>query len=383
MTSFPFFQHISSDRSSLAREGVIGTRHGVVPTPAFMPVGTRGTVKGLTPETLSACGAEIVLVNAFHLWLRPGTERVREAGGIGRMMGVDCPVLSDSGGYQIHSLETRRTVTEEGVSFLSPYDGAKVFLSPEISVAHSEALGVDIRMVLDDLAGAAAPPARIREAMERTYRWALRALNAWDPGTTAPLFGIIQGGVDRALREESARGLVSLVGSRGQSFSGFGIGGLGVGETVEERLSVLDATVPILPEDRPRYLMGVGYPGDILEAVRRGVDLFDCVLPTRNARNGSYFTREGAIAIRNARFREDDRPIDSSCGCATCRRHSRAYLHHLVKNDEMTGAILGTIHNVSFYLEIMREIRARIRSGTLSGLDWPCFTTRHAIGGDS
>ncbi len=298
------------------------------------------------------------------------------------MMGVDCPILSDSGGYQVLSLETRRTVTEEGVSFLSPYDGAKVFLSPELSVAHSEALGVDIRMVLDDLAGASAPAERIREAMERTHRWALRALNAWDPEKTAPLFGIVQGGTDRGLREESAKGLVSLSGSRGQSFSGFGIGGLGVGESVEERLSVLDATVPVLPEDRPRYLMGVGYPGDILEAVRRGVDLFDCVLPTRNARNGSYFTREGAIAIRNARHREDDRPIDPSCHCATCRRHSRAYLHHLVKNDEMTGAILGTIHNVSFYLEIMREIRARIRSGTLSELDWPCFTTRHATGGN-
>jgi len=378
----PFFVSRAHDPSSRARVGLLETAHGPVETPIFMPVGTRGTVKGLTPESLAACGAGIVLVNAFHLWLRPGIEEVRRAGGIGRMMGLDCPILSDSGGYQVLSLESRRKVTEEGVSFLSPYDGSRVFLSPELSVAHSEGLGVDIRMVLDDLAGADAPPERIREAMERTHRWARRALDAWDQESTAPLFGIVQGGIDRSLREESARGLVDLTGNRGQRFSGFGIGGLGVGETAEERLSVLDATVPLLPEDRPRYLMGVGYPADILEAVRRGVDLFDCVLPTRNARNGSYFTREGAIAIRNARHRDDDRPIDPACSCATCRRHSRAYLHHLVRNDEMTGAILGTIHNVTFYLDLMREIRARIRSGTLAGIDWPCFNRKHANGGN-
>ncbi len=341
-----------------------------------MPVGTRGTVKGMTPDSLSDCGVVIVLVNAFHLWLRPGTDSVRRAGGIGRMMGIDIPTLSDSGGYQVLSLLHRRKVTEEGVAFLSPYDGAKVFLSPELAVSISADLGVDIRMVLDDLAGADEPASRVAEAMERTHRWAKRSLDVWNPFESPALFGIVQGGVDEGLRERSAEGLVRLRGGDGQEFSGFGIGGLGVGESFEERRRVLSRTLPVLPEDRPRYLMGVGYPGDILEAVRHGVDLFDCVLPTRNARNGMYFTWDGPIAIRNSRHREDETPIDPSCGCPTCRRHSRAYLHHLVKNSELTGAVLGTIHNVYFYMNLMREIRCRITEGRLSGWDSPCFQPR-------
>ena len=376
MTLPQFFKIRHRDPGSGARTGILCTSHGTVETPAFMPVGTRGTVKGMTPDSLSDCGVGIVLVNAFHLWLRPGTESVRRAGGIGRMMGIDIPTLSDSGGYQVLSLLHRRKVTEEGVTFLSPYDGAKVFLSPELAVSISADLGVDIRMVLDDLAGADEPASRVAEAMERTHRWARRSLDVWNPLEASALFGIVQGGVDEGLRERSAEGLVRLRGGDGQEFSGFGIGGLGVGESFEERSRVLSRTLPVLPADRPRYLMGVGYPGDIVDAVRHGVDLFDCVLPTRNARNGMYFTWDGPIAIRNSRHREDETPIDPSCGCPTCRRHSRAYLHHLVKNSELTGAVLGTIHNVYFYMNLMREIRCRITEGRLSGWDSPCFKPR-------
>ena len=380
MTLPQFFQVLDRDTGSRARTGLLRTSHGAVETPAFMPVGTRGTVKGMTPDSLAACGVNILLVNAFHLWLRPGTEIVRRAGGIGRMMGIEVPTLSDSGGYQVLSLLHRRKVTEDGVSFLSPYDGAKVFLSPELAVSISTELGVDIRMVLDDLAGADEPAERIAGAMERTYRWARRSLDVWNPLESAALFGIVQGGVDPDLREKSAEGLVGLRGKDGQEFSGFGIGGLGVGESFEERSRVLSKTIPILPDARPRYLMGVGYPGDIVEAVRHGVDLFDCVLPTRNARNGMYFTWDGPLSIRNARYRDDDGPIDPSCPCATCRRHSRSYLHHLVKNAELTGAVLGTIHNVSFYMNLMSEIRRRISEGRLSGWSSPCFNPRETEG---
>ena len=380
MTLPQFFQVLDRDTGSRARTGLLRTSHGAVETPAFMPVGTRGTVKGRTPDSLAACGVNILLVNAFHLWLRPGTEIVRRAGGIGRMMGIEVPTLSDSGGYQVLSLLHRRKVTEDGVSFLSPYDGAKVFLSPELAVSISTELGVDIRMVLDDLAGADEPAERIAGAMERTYRWARRSLDVWNPLESAALFGIVQGGVDPDLREKSAEGLVGLRGKDGQEFSGFGIGGLGVGESFEDRSRVLSKTLPILPDARPRYLMGVGYPGDIVEAVRHGVDLFDCVLPTRNARNGMYFTWDGPLSIRNARYRDDDGPIDPSCPCATCRRHSRSYLHHLVKNAELTGAVLGTIHNVSFYMNLMSEIRRRISEGRLSGWSSPCFKPRETEG---
>ena len=380
MTLPHFFQVLDRDTGSRARTGLLRTSHGAVETPAFMPVGTRGTVKGMTPDSLAACGVNILLVNAFHLWLRPGTEIVRRVGGIGRMMGIEVPTLSDSGGYQVLSLLHRRKVTEDGVSFLSPYDGAKVFLSPELAVSISTELGVDIRMVLDDLAGADEPAERIAGAMERTYRWARRSLDVWNPLESAALFGIVQGGVDPDLREKSAEGLVGLRGKDGQEFSGFGIGGLGVGESFEDRSRVLSKTLPILPDARPRYLMGVGYPGDIVEAVRHGVDLFDCVLPTRNARNGMYFTWDGPLSIRNARYRDDDGPIDPSCPCATCRRHSRSYLHHLVKNAELTGAVLGTIHNVSFYMNLMSEIRRRISEGRLSGWSSPCFKPRETEG---
>jgi queuine tRNA-ribosyltransferase len=351
----------------------------MVETPAFMPVGTRGTVKGLTPSALSEAGVQMVLVNAFHLLLRPGSGLIRDSGGIGRMMGLSVPTLSDSGGYQILSLSGRRTISEEGVSFLSPYDGGKVLLTPELVVSISSDIGVDIRMVLDDLPGVDDSEERIHEAVERTHRWARRSLDVWNPDEGA-LFGIVQGGTNLPLREKSAEGLLELKGDMGQIFSGFGIGGLGVGESFDERARVLSRTLSMLPEDRPRYLMGVGYPGDILEAVKQGVDLFDCVLPTRNARNGMYFTSLGPISIRNAQYREDQRPIDPECACPTCRLHSRAYLHHLVKNAELTGAILGTIHNLSFYMDLMKQIRLRIRDSRLTDWEAPYFNPRESKG---
>ena len=373
------FRVLASDPHSKARLGLLSTSHGVVETPAFMPVGTRGTVKGLTPAALSESGVQMLLVNAFHLWLRPGTDLIKRSGGIGRMMGVDLPVLSDSGGYQVLSLSDRRKVSEEGVVFLSPYDGAKVFLTPELAVSISSDLGVDIRMVLDDLPGINESAERVEDAVSRTHRWARRSLNSWSPEESA-LFGIVQGGTDLGLREKSAEGLIEMQGDHGQKFSGFGIGGLGVGESFDERAHVLGKTLSILPEDRPRYLMGVGYPGDILDAVKKGVDLFDCVLPTRNARNGMYFTGQGPLSIRNARYRDDQGPIDPDCHCSTCRLHSRAYLHHLVKNAELTGAILGTIHNVSFYMDLMKQIRLRIAESRLSDWGAPCFNSKESKG---
>lgn len=379
MSSVPSFGVRARDPLSRARTGWLETASGIVETPAFMPVGTRGTVKGLLPSALSLCGVQILLVNAFHLWLRPGIDLVRESGGIGKMMGIRCPVLSDSGGYQVLSLADRRTVTEEGVAFSSPYDGARVFLTPELAVSISTALGVDIRMVLDDLPGAGDPPERILQAVERTHRWAQRSLDVWNPEEGA-LFGIVQGGTDLALREKSAAGIVGMEGRDGQRFSGWGIGGLGVGERFEERSAVIERTLSVLPGDRPRYLMGVGYPGDILEAVRQGVDLFDCVLPTRNARNGMFFTRDGPISIRNARYRNDLGPIDPECGCPACRDHTRAYLHHLVRSAELTGAVLGTLHNVWFYMNLMKEIRVRIQEGRLSGWTSPCLDPREMKG---
>jgi len=376
------FQVLATESRSKARTGLLTTPHGVVETPAFMPVGTRGTVKGMTPASLSECHVQMLLVNAFHLWLRPGTELVRASGGIGHMMGVNLPTLSDSGGYQVLSLSNKRKITEEGVFFLSPYDGAKVFLTPELAVSISSDLGVDIRMVLDDLAGADESPERIAEAVARTQRWAMRSLDVWDPEEAA-LFGIIQGGTDLSLREVSAEGLVAMRGKDGQEFSGFGIGGLGVGESFDQRSRVLERALSILPTNRPRYLMGVGYPGDILEAVKQGVDLFDCVLPTRNARNGMYFTENGPISIRNAQYRDDQRPIDPECSCSTCQHHSRAYLHHLVKNSELSGGVLGTIHNVAFYMNLMKEIRLRIKESRLSEWESPCFNPRESKGVES
>lgn len=346
------------------RTGSLHTEAGIVETPNFMPVGTRGSVRGLSSDVLSKSGTEILLVNLFHLWLRPGEGVLRGAGGIRPFMGWRGPILSDSGGFQILSLKDRRKVSEEGVHFQSPYDGAPVFLSPEEVVRFSGSIGVTIAMVLDHLVSPEEGGAKNREALDRTLRWAKRSLDAREGiDSEMALFGIIQGGLDPELRKLCAGELSQMSGDEGTTFDGYGIGGLGIGETPEERVSIVSAALENLPKDKPRYLMGVGYPEDLIESVGEGVDLFDCVLPTRNARNGMLFTRYGRLIIRNARYGEDHGPIDETCSCLTCQSYSRAYLHHLFRTGEMLGPVLNTIHNVTFYLSLMKEVREQLVTG--------------------
>ncbi len=349
------------------RTGSLHTEAGIVETPNFMPVGTRGSVRGLSSDVLSRAGTEILLVNLFHLWLRPGERILKGAGGIRPFMGWKGPVLSDSGGFQILSLKERRKVSEEGVHFQSPYDGSSVFLSPEEVVRFSGEIGVTIAMVLDHLVSPEEGTGKNREALERTLRWAKRSLDARESveGEMA-LFGIVQGGLDPELRQFCARELSGMTGLSGTIFDGYGIGGLGIGETPEERVSLVAAAIEPLPRNKPRYLMGVGYPEDLIQAVGEGVDLFDCVLPTRNARNGMLFTRSGRLIIRNAKYGEDFGPIDETCSCQTCQSYSRAYLHHLFRTGEMLGPVLNTIHNVTFYLSLMKEMREQLVMGTFS-----------------
>ncbi len=356
-------------RDGAARRGTFATPHGVVQTPAFMPVGTRGAVKGVTHEQLRHAGAEILLANAYHLQLRPGDGLIGRAGGLHRFIGWDRPILTDSGGYQVFSLAARRRVTEEGVRFRSHLDGRELWLTPE-SVADAQArLGSDVAMVLDECSPYPVAPEDAADAMQRTLRWARRArarvevlrsgsagVDMSTPGQA--VFGIVQGGVLPELRSASAAETVAL------GFDGYAIGGLSVGEPVEQMYAVVGATAPELPEDRPRYLMGAGMPDDLIECVARGVDLFDCVLPTRNARNGQLLTRLGRIVIKNARYAEDHRPPDSECACYTCRHFSRAYLRHLYVAGEMTAATLNTLHNLHFYLDTMRRIRDAIELGS-------------------
>ena len=349
------------------RTGSLHTSGGIVETPNFMPVGTRGSVRGLSSDVLSRAGTEILLVNLFHLWLRPGENILKGSGGIRPFMGWKGPILSDSGGFQILSLKERRKVSEEGVHFQSPYDGAPVFLSPEEVVRFSGSIGVTIAMVLDHLVSPDEGEKKNREALERTLRWAKRSLDARESvSTEMALFGIVQGGLDPELRKFCAGELSGMMGASGATFDGYGIGGLGIGESPEERVSLVSAALESLPEDKPRYLMGVGYPEDLIQAVGEGIDLFDCVLPTRNARNGMLFTRSGRLIIRNARYGEDYGPIDKTCSCMTCQSYSRAYLHHLFRTGEMLGPVLNTIHNVTFYLSLMKEIREQIVLGTFS-----------------
>ena len=326
---------------------------GVVELPAFMPVGTYATVKAMTPEELDDLGTRMVVANTFHLMLRPGAEAVEALGGLHRFMHWERPILTDSGGFQVFSLGARRTISETGVEFRSPIDGSKVFLGAERSMAVQRALGSDVAMAFDDCTAYPMDEAGARESMERTLRWAKRSREA-HAGSPGALFGIVQGGVHAVLRERSARGLVEI------GFDGYAIGGLAVGEPASERLRMLDVTVPLLPADRIRYLMGVGAPEDIVEAVGRGVDLFDCVLPTRNARNGHLFVPWGVVRIRNRRYRDDERPIDPDCACRTCRYYSRAYLHHLDRCGEILGSRLNTVHNLHFYQRMMADIRAAI-----------------------
>ncbi|MCW8825847.1 MAG: tRNA guanosine(34) transglycosylase Tgt, partial [Gammaproteobacteria bacterium] len=322
-------------------------------TPAFMPVGTYGTVKAMTPEELKGIGAEIILGNTFHLSLRPGMEVIKAHGDLHDFMNWQGPILTDSGGFQVFSLGKMRKITEEGVTFSSPVNGDKIFMGPEESMQVQRDLGSDIVMIFDECTPYPATEDEARYSMELSLRWARRSKDAHGDNPNA-LFGIVQGGMYPELRDESIAGLKEI------GFDGYAIGGLSVGEPKEEMIKVLEHLAPVMPEDAPRYLMGVGTPGDIVEAVRRGIDMFDCVLPTRNARNGFLFTRHGTVKIRNAKHEFDTGPIDESCGCYTCQNYSRSYLRHLDKAKEILGARLNTIHNLYYYQELMSEIRVAI-----------------------
>ena len=344
-------------RDGAARRGELDLRGRRVDTPAFMPVGTRGTVRGVDPMELHASATRIIVANTFHLMLRPGAELVRALGGLHRMMAWDGAILTDSGGFQVFSLGAK--VREEGVELRSPYDGSPVRLDPERSMRVQRDLGSDVVMVFDECTAWPADRATASASMRRSLRWAERS-RAAHGDSPAALFGIVQGGTWTDLRGESLEGL------RAVGFDGYAIGGLAVGEPMDERLAVLDVLLPDMPSDAPRYLMGVGTPEDIVESVWRGVDLFDCVLPTRNARNGHLFVGAGVLRIRNRRFRDDPEPVDPGCGCPTCRRFSRAYLHHLDRNGEILGARLATVHNLHHYQNLMAELRGAIRSGDLA-----------------
>jgi queuine tRNA-ribosyltransferase len=341
--------------SGRARRGRLTFARGSVETPAFMPVGTYGTVKAMTPEELTGIGAEIILGNTFHLWLRPGMDVIRAHGDLHRFMHWEGPILTDSGGFQVFSLAELRKITEAGVHFRSPINGDKVFLSPEISMQVQRDLGADIVMVFDECTPYPATEDEARKSMELSLRWAARSRAEFDRlDNPNALFGIVQGGMHESLRRESLAGLLEV------GFHGFAIGGLAVGEPKDERERVLEGIEPLLPTTHPRYLMGVGTPEDIVEAVGRGVDMFDCVMPTRHARNGHLFTTRGVLKIRNAVHEKDPAPIDPECGCYTCRNFSRAYLRHLDRCGEILSARLNTIHNLYYYLALMRGIRTAI-----------------------
>ena len=342
-----------------ARRGTLEFSRGQVQTPAFMPVGTYGTVKGMLPRDIAATGAEIILGNTFHLMLRPGTEVIRAHGDLHDFMRWPGPILTDSGGFQVFSLGTLRKITEDGVAFQSPVDGAKVFLGPENAIQIQRELGADVVMIFDECTPYPATREQALQSMQLSLRWAARSKLAHGDNDAA-LFGIVQGGMFAELRKQSLSGLTEI------GFDGYAIGGLSVGEPKAEMRQVLSDLVPQMPADKPRYLMGVGKPEDIVEAVLQGVDMFDCVMPTRNARNGHLFTGSGVIKIRNARHRSDAGPLDAACQCYTCRHFSRAYLHHLDKCGEILGAQLNTIHNLSYYQQLMQGIRQAIETNTLA-----------------
>jgi queuine tRNA-ribosyltransferase len=351
-----------------ARAGVLQTPHGAIRTPCFMPVGTAGAVKGVTVRDLQELGAQIILGNTYHLMLRPGADLVAQLGGLHGFTSNPGPFLTDSGGYQVFSLAALRKLDEDGVRFQSHLDGSPHLLSPETSMDIQMKLGADIVMAFDECPPWPAPREAVEAATERTTRWARRSKAAHTRGDQW-LFGIVQGGVHVDLRERSARALQEI------DFPGYAIGGLSVGEPKDEMMRTLQATTPLLPETKPRYLMGVGTPQDLLDGVARGVDMFDCVMPTRNARNGSLFTSEGKISIRNARFRDDPRPVDPACACPTCRTYSRAYLRHLHLAGEITAATLLTIHNLWHYLDLMRTVRQNILLGSFTATSSPVPST--------
>lgn len=344
-----------------ARRGRLKLAHGTVETPVFMPVGTYGTVKAMTPRMLTESGAQICLGNTFHLWLRPGLEVVRGVGGLHRFMGWDKPILTDSGGFQVFSLGALRKISEEGVKFSSPIDGAKLFLTPEESMRIQHVLGSDIVMIFDECTPYPASRDEAARSMRLSLRWAERSRNEHrilkNPNA---LFGIVQGGMYEDLRDESLAGLNQI------GFDGMAIGGLSVGEPKEEMARILSHVAPRLPADKPRYLMGVGTPEDLVAAVQAGIDMFDCVMPTRNARNGYLFTRFGDLKIKNACHKSDTRPLDETCGCYTCRNFSRAYLHHLFRAGEILGSMLNTVHNLHYYQSLMSDLREAIAEGRLA-----------------
>ena len=363
-----------------ARRGTLTLAHGQLETPAFMPVGTYGTVKAMSPAELHEIGAQIVLGNTFHLWLRPGLEVIAAHGGLHRFMAWDGPILTDSGGFQVFSLGALRKISEEGVKFASPINGDRLMLTPEESMRIQRVLDSDIAMIFDECTPYPADEREAGESMRLSLRWAERSKRAFEsPGAALEggvedagrnaLFGIVQGGMYERLRDESLAGLERI------GFDGYAIGGLSVGEPKEDMRRILAHTAPRLPADQPRYLMGVGTPEDLVESVTAGIDMFDCVLPTRNGRNGWLFTRHGDVKIKNAVHRQDTRPLDAGCGCYCCAHFSRAYLHHLHRSNEILGARLNTIHNLYYYLTLMRELRAAIETGTLAG-----YTARfHAL----
>jgi len=354
---FMSFEKLGEDGK--ARRGRLTFPRGVVETPAFMPVGTYGTVKGMLPRDIEEIGAHIILGNTFHLMLRPGTEVVKAHGDLHDFTQWQGPILTDSGGFQVFSLGEMRKITEQGVTFRSPVDGSKVELSPEIAIQVQRDLGSDIVMIFDECTPYPATEKQAKESMELSLRWAERSKRAHE-GNPAALFGIVQGGMYESLRDQSLEGLEKI------GFDGYAIGGLSVGEPKEDMIRILDHLPPKMPEDKPRYLMGVGRPEDIVEAVRRGVDMFDCVMPTRNARNGYLFTSAGIVKIRNAKNRHDTGPLDERCDCYTCKHFSKSYLHHLDKCGEMLGSQLNTIHNLRFYQNLMSGLRGAIEAGTLS-----------------
>ena len=341
-----------------ARRGTLTLPHGSVETPAFMPVGTYGTVKGVTPDELITLGAHIILGNTFHLWLRPGLDVIEAHGGLHGFMGWSGPLLTDSGGFQVFSLGALRKISEEGVAFRSPINGDALFLTPEESMRIQRVLNSDIVMAFDECTPYPADLPTARQSMELSLRWAERSLKGHE-GNPNTLFGIVQGGMHETLREESAREMVAL------NFPGYAIGGLSVGEPLEDRARILSHTPQLLPPEKPRYLMGMGTPEDIVVAVNQGIDMMDCVMPTRNAHNGWLFTRFGDIKIRNARYKMDTLPLDETCGCYTCQHFTRAYLHHLQQANEILGARLNTVHNLFYYQALMQELRAAISAGQL------------------
>ncbi len=350
-----------SHRDGLARRGQIDLPRGSIQTPAFMPVGTYGTVKGMLPRDITAIGAEIILGNTFHLWLRPGTEVIKAHGDLHDFMGWSGPILTDSGGFQVFSLDALRKVSEEGVAFKSPVNGDAVFLDPETSMRIQRDLGSDIVMIFDECTPYPATVSEAHDSMQRSLRWAERSKRAHADNPSA-LFGIVQGGMHLDLRKQSLDGLTRI------GFDGYAIGGLSVGEPKSEMIKVLDGLASELPSEAPRYLMGVGTPADLLESVRRGVDMFDCVMPTRNARNGHLFTSTGIVKLRNARHKNSVEPLDRDCDCYTCQHFSRAYLAHLDKCNEILGSQLATIHNLRFYQRHMAAIRSAIEAGVSGGI---------------